>query len=256
MKTRSTRVNYSQLQKKLEEAVQKCIPPNAKFGIAFSGGIDSATIAYVARKFSKNGILLVVGMPGSQDVSRAEALAKKWKMKLIKKELNAKELAMNYSLAGKILHTKDHLQQTLGAINLSIAKLAHAQGVETLLVGSGADELFCGYALFEKVRDNPKECELLRKQKVENVEEHDVKREKKCGKHYGIVVRAPYLDEAFQKEAMSIPAIQNLHGKHGKWRKNVLRMLAEKMGLPLNVVQAPKKAMQYGSGATKTLKTK
>ncbi len=223
-------------------------------GVCFSGGLDSGTLAQVIRKFSTKAVLVVVGTPGSVDVGRAEFWSKKWKMRLVKKELSPEKIKENYALAGTILEKKDHIQQTLGAVNLSIAQLAHENGIKTLFVGSGADELFCGYGAFEKCRNNPIECERLRKEKVENVEAHDVMREKKCADHYGITLHAPYLDAEFAKEALKIPAIQNLQGKYGKWRKNALRTLAEKMGVPEEIVTAPKKAMQYGSGVAKVVK--
>lgn len=246
-------VDYPALEEKLVAAIQKAIPKNETIGIACSGGLDSGILASIARNYSKKIVLVVVGIPGSVDVQRTETLAKKWKMKLVKSILTPEQINQKYELAGKILKKKDHLQQTLGAVNLSIAQLAHQKDIHILMVGSGADELFCGYAQFDQHRDNPSECQKLRKEKVENVNEHDVEREIKCAQHYGITLHAPYLDEAFAREAMKIPAIQNLQGKYGKDRKAILRTLGEKMNVPTEIIQRPKKAMQYGSGVAKTL---
>ncbi|MEK6902421.1 MAG: asparagine synthase-related protein, partial [archaeon] len=138
--TKKSRINYPLLQEKLEKAVEKSIPKNEIVGVAFSAGIDSGTIAQVVRKFSKKAILLTVGVKGSVDISRAEPFAKKWKIKWVKKILTPTEINENYLLAGKILHTNDRLQQTLGAVNVSIAKLARENGIKTVFVGSGADE--------------------------------------------------------------------------------------------------------------------
>ena len=247
------KIDYASLQEKLENAVKKRIQKNETVGIAFSAGIDSGTIAYIVRKFSKKAVLLTVGVKGSADIARAEPFAKKWNMKWAKKMLTPADIEKKYALAGKVLKTEDQLQRTLGAVNLSIAELASKHGIKTLFVGSGADELFCGYAAFDLVRNDPKACEKLRSEKVNNVEEHDVKREIQCGKHYGVKVVAPFLDEIFSNEALKIPAIENLQGKYGNVRKNALRVLAEKMGVPAEMVSAPKKAMQYGSGVNKAI---
>jgi len=159
----------------------------------------------------------------------------------------------NYALAKKILKTKDELQCTLGSVNISIAQLAQREGVRVMLVGSGADELFCGYGAFDACRENEKECEKLRAEKVANVDDHDVKREKLCAEKFGVEVHAPFLEKKFAKLAMQIPAIENLRGKYGKIRKNSLRVLAERMKVPKEITRAPKKAMQYGSGARKVI---
>lgn len=245
---------YAALQAALENAVKKNIPANETFGIAFSGGLDSGIIAHVARKFSKKIVLLVVGTKESKDVARAKMLAQQMKMKIVVHVLNEKEIMENYARAEKILNTHNYLQCTLGAVNLAIAKLAQDEGLKHVFVGSGADELFCGYAVFDAVRNDSEACEKLREEKVKNVHVHDVEREKKCAEKYAITLQAPFLDDDFAKRAMEIPAIENLKGKYGGLRKNVLRMLGEQMNVPEEIVRAPKKAMQYGSGVSKWTK--
>lgn len=244
-------VDYEGLQASLENAVRTRIPKDETIGIAFSAGVDSGLIAHVARQHTEKIELLVVGTLGSADFARAEGMAKKWGMKLVKKEVDEKEIRAKYALAGKILKTKDHLQCTIGAVNLAVGELAKERNIRTVFVGSGADELFCGYAVFDGCRNDPIKCDKIRAEKVANVGEHDVKREKKCGAQYGVELQAPYLDADFTARAMAIPGIENLLGKYGELRKGVLRRLAERMGVPEEIVAAPKKAMQYGSGMAK-----
>lgn len=245
------KVDYSKLAETLEEAVRTRIPGKGSVGVAFSGGVDSGIIAHVVKKYCPEAVLLTVGVEGSADLVRAERIAAKMKMKWAKKIISKKEIEEKYARAGKILKTNDYLQQTIGVVNLSVAELAAREKIHTLFVGSGADELFCGYAVFDRVKNDEKECERLRAEKVKNVFAHDVEREVKCAKEYGVSVEAPFLDEKMIKEAMKIPAVYNLHGKYGKIRKNALRMLGEKMGVLKEVVKEPKKAMQYGSGVSK-----
>ena len=247
-------IHYAQLQKKLEEAVHQSLPTGEKVGVAFSGGLDSGTIAFIAKTFSPNVVLLVVGTRGSMDIARAVPLAQGWGVPIHVKELTEGEINYYAARAARVLDTTDFLQVTLGSVNLAIMEWAHAKGIRHVLGGSGADELFAGYAAFEQCRGDAGACEQLRTEKVENVETHDVMREVLCAQEYGITLHAPYLEEEFMKEALAIPAIENLEGKYGEIRKNVLRTLAEKMGVPHAIVSAPKKAMQYGSGVRKTRK--
>jgi asparagine synthase (glutamine-hydrolysing) len=251
---KSRKINYQKLTETLEEAVRKRIPEKGKVGVAFSGGVDSGMIAFVVKKFCPNATLLTVGIKGSADLARAEKMAAKMKMKWVKKIITEKEIHEKYARAEKILKTNDYLQKTIGVVNLSISELAVKEKIYTLFVGSGADELFCGYAAFDRVKSDEKECEKLRTQKVNDVFAHDVEREVKCAKEYGVNVMAPFLDEKMMKEAMKIPACENLRGKYGKIRKNALRMMGEKMGVLKEIVGEPKKAMQYGSGVSKRTK--
>lgn len=243
------------MAKTLEEAVRQRIPATGSVGVAFSGGVDSGIIAHVVKKYCPRATLLTVGVKGSMDLARAEKIAKKMKMKWVKKIISEKEIHEKFSRAEKILKTNDYLQKTIGIVNLSVSELAARQKIKTLFVGSGADELFCGYAAFENVKSNEEECERLRSEKVKNVFAHDVEREVKCANEFGVRVEAPFLDEKMMKEAMKIPAYINLRGKYGKLRKNALRTLGEKMGVLKEIVGEPKKAMQYGSGVSKKVQS-
>ena len=49
----SSTINFDALQATLENAVKKNTPNKEKFGIAFSGGLDSGTIAFWLEKFRK-----------------------------------------------------------------------------------------------------------------------------------------------------------------------------------------------------------
>jgi len=70
-------IDYPALRETLEEAVKKAIPGTEKFGVAFSGGIDSGVIAFLAGKMSKNAILLSVGLPRKHGFRARETFSEK-----------------------------------------------------------------------------------------------------------------------------------------------------------------------------------
>src|SRR3989338_7253654 len=71
-KTEAATVSRQKIRQKLKEkiiaAVEKRLP-GKKFGIMFSGGVDSSVIALAAKKLKADFICYSVGIEGSRDVS-------------------------------------------------------------------------------------------------------------------------------------------------------------------------------------------
>ena len=63
------------LKEKLISAVGKSLPKE-KFGILFSGGIDSTLIALICKRLKKDFICYSVGLENSQDLASAKKVAK------------------------------------------------------------------------------------------------------------------------------------------------------------------------------------
>jgi asparagine synthase (glutamine-hydrolysing) len=237
----------------LEEAVELKVKDQPKIAVSFSGGIDSSVIAVLSAKNHSNVTLLCVGTKNSHDIQSAKKAAEKLGLKLVSQTLTEKQVLELHKKAQKILQTSDWLQTSIGTVNLAVAKLARKKGFHVVLSGSGADELFCGYYEFEETRKKPKSCEQKRKKRMKELQHRDIKREERCAKEYRIEVRYPFLDKKVVKSVLQKPAIKNLEGKYGAIRKSILRNIGEKIGLPKEIVEKPKKAMQYGSGFQKVL---
>jgi asparagine synthase (glutamine-hydrolysing) len=137
----------------LYKSVEKCLLSDRQLGIALSGGIDSAIVAYILNDLGVENIftisVLIPGvMDGVQDL-RLLGLPNKgaWTT------WNHKAVLFNSSdLPAMIGETVDILGQptrmTSTPLYLSIAKAAKDLGVVVLLTGEGADELFGGYTSY------------------------------------------------------------------------------------------------------------
>ena len=94
LKSNTTAKNKKQIKKqlkqKLVEAVSKRLPKK-RFGLLFSGGVDSSTIALIAKKLRANFICYSVGTGNSKDAAEAKKAAKQLKLRLKYKIFNLKE---------------------------------------------------------------------------------------------------------------------------------------------------------------------
>lgn len=224
-----------------------------RIAVSFSGGIDSALIAYTAKQLGKKVIGIGVGIKGSHDEIQARKAAKEIGITLKWKTLTTKTIHQLAKEVTHILQTQDQLQQRIGVVNAATAHYAHQLGFRFLLSGTGADELFCGYGEFERVRGEKKEINKLREKRMREMWKQNLWREDACAMRFGVELRTPYLDQSFAAAALAIPAWENLEGENGTLRKNALRRLAIAEGLPREIALQPKKAMQYGSGVAKVM---
>ncbi|QQR92638.1 MAG: asparagine synthetase B [Candidatus Iainarchaeum archaeon] len=242
------------LRRAWEESIALRTAGKKHVAISFSGGIDSALIAWTAKKMGKRVTGIGVGVKGSHDALQAKKAAKAIGIPLKWKTLSEKEVKTIAQTIPGIVHTTDSLQRSVGTVNAATAAFAHRLGFRFLLSGTGADELFCGYGEFELVRGKKKEADAMRQRRVHEMWKQNLWREDACAMRASVELRTPYLDQHVVAAALQIPAWKNLAGTYGELRKNALRTLAIAMGLPKEIALHPKKAMQYGSGVAKLLK--
>jgi asparagine synthetase B (glutamine-hydrolysing) len=126
-------------------------------------------------------------------------------------------------------------------VNLALAiGLAHANGPR-VVVGQGADELFYGYAHF---RGLPSVAARERARiDWEMLVAHEWPRAERMARSIGLELRSPFLDSRVVELARESdpPAADEPP-------KIALRRTAALLGLPALLVDAPKRALQYGSG--------
>ncbi|KAI0889453.1 asparagine synthase-domain-containing protein [Annulohypoxylon maeteangense] len=127
-----------------------------------------------------------------------------------------------------------------------------------LLSGLGADELFGGYARHEAAFKNGGYPRLIDELKLDisRIGQRNLGRDDRIMSHWGKEVRFPYLDEELVRFAISSPVwekcdFQNqFHPAVIDPAKRVLRLLADKLGLPI-IAREKKRAIQFGSRTAK-----
>ncbi|MFH1182178.1 MAG: asparagine synthase-related protein [Candidatus Woesearchaeota archaeon] len=232
------------IREKILAAVEK--RSGRKFGILFSGGVDSAVIALICKMLGRKFSCYTVGLKGSKDMAAAEAAAKKLKLKLIKKELSMAEVEFLLKKAAKAVPLKDVVNVEVAAVELAAIKLAKRHGDRVLFTGLGAEEIFAGYKRHILAKNANKECW----QGLRMVWKRDFLRDCAIVASQKVTFLTPFLDTSLIIAAMRIPAKWKISTED---RKIILREVAADLGLPEQFAFRRKHAAQYGSSVDKAV---
>ena len=236
-----------ELKKIIVKSIKERIPKK-KFGILFSGGIDSSLIALICKQMKADFICYTIGYGMAQDVEWAKKVAEKLDLNLKVKILSLKE-AKDYiiktaKLLGEIERPVVHVG--VGAVVMAAADLAKKDKVNVLFGGLGSEEIFAGYERHQG-KDINEECWFGLKRMVKG----DLKRDSLIANAKKITVLTPFLDKDLIKTAMKIPGSKKINKEY---KKVILREITEELGLPKEFAWRKKKAAQYGSRLDKAIK--
>ena len=226
------------LYKSLENTIKsECKEP---ITVAFSGGIDSTLVAFIAEKYS-DVELIAVGIPDSHDLEAARTAAKLIGMKVRTIEVDENEMVNE----GIEMQKEIELSGIEVEFMLPFWIAAKNATNNILVCGQGADELFGGYARFRK-----ENAEKNLSNEVKDLIKRIPYREKKITDIFNLKLSCPYLD----KKVIEKAEIFSIDERIGDVGKVILRKLAIAFGLPNEIANRKKKAAQYGSGSQKAIK--
>ena len=234
----------TELAELLAKTIEKNLPKN-KFGILFSGGVDSTLIAFIAKKLKKDFICYTTaleepGLKKSEDLEYAEEIAKnlKFKLKTIKLSLEDTEkyIKKTINITGK----RDVVTVGVGTTFTPACEQAKKDNIKVLLSGLGSEEIFAGYERHKKAKDINKECI----QGLADIQKRDLERDEAIMKHYGLSIKIPFLDKELVNYALKIPGEYKIKDDIAKF---ILRKAAIRLGLENKYAMRKKRAAQYGS---------
>ncbi|MFH1848867.1 MAG: asparagine synthase C-terminal domain-containing protein [archaeon] len=235
----------SKLREALQAAVKKRI--SSKFGILFSGGVDSTLIALICKSLKSDFKCYSVGfcdtgLAKPEDLAYSAEIARGMGLPIATG-------VVRFAGAERVIRkTAAHLGRELAnAVNIGVGsvvvlahELAKKDGITVLFSGLGSEELFAGYERHRQARDIPKEClaGLLK------MWERDLLRDYALSHGLGFSIATPFLDENVIATGMGISANLKLNGQTNKL---IVRRVAESLGLPPKYAYRKKRAAQYGS---------
>ena len=222
--------------------------------LAFSGGLDSSIIAYLALSSGKKIDALAVGYEGCLDHSWASEAASLLGIRV-------KEIIVDDDVIRDVIRTLEKYLPRKSPMDLAIASIFYISSKNSqkkvLVAGQGSDELFGGYRKYADAFERwgiGRAAELMRKD-VEQLHLMNLERDELASSLGGSDLIAPYLVKELYELALSIdPELKLRKTGEGIARKWILRKAAERLGLPRELVERPKKAAQYSSGLMKRIR--
>ncbi len=243
------------LDRILESSINDMITGTGFTFLGFSGGIDSALIAYYLKKLEVDFRLITVAVEGSTEVKIAERAAELLGLRANVTLFNPADVEKIIDKALLTVEDYNPMKISVAIPLLWAAEIAGKMGRGTFFSGNGSDELFGGYQKFvrgylskgDRVNDDIYEA-------VINSHSVNYERDRKIFMDNGLDLKLPFAHIDLIRYALALPVEIKLPKSLSGQRKIILRKLAERKGLPLKVVNRPKKAIQYSTGVNRVLR--
>jgi len=246
--TPENKKSYEQIKKEtaglLINSISKRIP-DKKFGILFSGGIDSSIIALICKQLGVEftcytAALEEEGMQEAEDLTYARKVAQKYGFELKTKTLKLKEVPEYLKKIVPLIEDSSVVKAGVGLTFYVACEMAKKDGIKVIFSGLGSEELFAGYERHKKSDNINKECisGLIK------IYERDLYRDDVITMANNMELRLPFLDTKLADYALKIPEKYKLKEEQ---TKIVLRDVSVNLGYDKEFSQRKKKAAQYGS---------
>jgi asparagine synthase (glutamine-hydrolysing) len=215
----------------LTSAVEKRLGSDREIGCLLSGGLDSSLVAaLVSRGLGRPVKTFSIGMEGSVDLKYARLVADHIGSDHHEIELNEEDFLKSIPKVVRQIESYDTTTVRASVGNFLVAKYVRENSdCKVIFNGDGSDEVCCGY-VYNK---NAPSLEALQDESLRLVREihlFDVLRSDRSISSNGLEPRTPFLDKAFVRTYMSIPAMHKQFGED-RIEKYMLRKAFEGTGL-------------------------
>jgi asparagine synthase (glutamine-hydrolysing) len=244
------------LQKLLEKSVRRRVWGAREVAVAFSGGLDSSVVAFLAEKCHVAVRLVHVSLENQPETEAAKKAADELNLPLQVYLFRESDVANVVSSVVELIEEPDPIKTSIGVPFYWTAKKVAEAEITVLLAGQGADELFGGYQRYvnEYLLHGENSVSKTMFDDVVRIYESNLERDVKICSFHNVELRLPYASYQLAEFALSLPTELKIERDLGALRKLVLRKAAQKMGLPASITKRPKKAVQYSTGVNRALK--
>lgn len=240
------------LKQQILDSIEKNLPESRKekVGIAFSGGVDSSTIALICKQLKQNFCCYSVGLENAEDIIWAKKVAKRLGFKLKIRILTIKDVEKQLKKLSKILPELDVVKAGVGLVTLTAAEMAKKDKIKMMFTGLGSEEIFAGYQRHLEASENKKDVNEECWNGLSAMYQRDIMRDLPILQSLKMKAATPLLDVDVIKTAMRIPTEYKINKVQNKI---IFREVAQSMGLPKEFAQRKKRAAQYGSRFDKAI---
>jgi len=239
----------------------KNLDSEIRFGLMYSGGLDSSIIAKILLKTVKSNFIsfITVGEERSYDLINAIQGAEKLGIELKQCILTYNKVRDSIKDLKKFKYIQTPKDLSIAIpLYLGLKELVKENLAIQVFLGQGADEIFGGYNRYELLFKKKSEEKIKQQMKLDlNIlRSNQLKMEKEIANNVGIDLIYPYLDEQLIEYAQRLPYNKLLreNGFGEIIRKVYLREVAANLALPDDIISQRKKAIQYGSNTIKLMR--
>jgi asparagine synthase (glutamine-hydrolysing) len=244
------------VQKFLEKAIEARVAGLKEVAVAFSGGIDSSLIAYMASKYGVKINLIHVSLENEPEIETAFEASEKLDLPMQVYLFKESDVERTLPQIVELIEDDNPVKAAIGIPVYWAAQKAQEAGYTVLLAGQGADELFGGYQRYvnEYCSDGTEKVRQTMFDDVVKIHENNLERDKKICINVDVDLRLPFCSFDLAQFALSLPVDLKFEQKQDSLRKLALRKVALDLGLPMSIVNKPKKAVQYSTGINNAIK--
>ncbi|MBS3165756.1 diphthine--ammonia ligase [Candidatus Woesearchaeota archaeon] len=226
----------------LHQSIQKRIP-DQKFGLLFSGGIDSTYIAHYLKENKHEFTCYIAALDSEtipSDLIVAKKIAQELGLDLKIKTVKVKEVAEYLNTLVPLIEDSNVIKVGVALPFYIACEMAKEDGCKVIFSGLGSEEIFAGYERHKLSQNINQECVsgLLK------LYERDLYRDDVITMSNNMELRLPFLDIPLVKYALKIPEKYKINKEATKL---ILRDIALESGLSKEYAFRKKVAAQYGS---------
>jgi asparagine synthase (glutamine-hydrolysing) len=230
----------AELRRRLEVSVEKSIG-DGNVGAWLSGGLDSSTMAALARRHVDRLHTFAVGLPGAPDLDFARQMAEAIRSEHHEVIVKPDEILAVLPEVIYYLESFDALLVRSSILNYIVARQA-SHFVPAVFSGEGGDELFAGYDYLKALNPDDLPAELI--DITGRLHNTALQRVDRCASAHGTVPHVGFLDPDVLEYAFRIPSEYKLRDGVEKW---ILRQAVADL-LPAPVLNRPKSKFWLGGG--------
>ncbi len=244
------------LQALVEESIKRRTHDVKEVAVAFSGGLDSSLVAYLASKLGLKVNLLHVSMENEAETEEAILASEKLNLPLQVHLYKDSDVEKTLPKVVELIEEADPIKASIGLPFYWAAEQASEAGFHIVLAGQGADELFGGYQRYvtEYCKEGSEKVLKTMFHDVVNIHLSNLERDLKITGYHDVELRLPFASFDVAEFAVGLPIECKIEPKPDTLRKLVLRKVALNAGMPSSVADKPKKAVQYSTGINDAVK--